>query len=299
MTFAKQSNTAGGLAKLYVLRLADYQGIKYMPAYNSFVLNDVSSALEEIYLTQDTISYSVTRKSNAYQVKISGTYPGSSDNIEELEGTPFILVGLTHNKEYLLFGDANNYFVYDYNQDGGANFEDLAQTSFELTRSMMLKPRLIYNPFIEQAEEVVTVDYSIILNGDDQWADMGEGYYIRTYASDITSNLTQFYLNQVSNNGTVKVSFEMKQNFSSGNFAPVLPTPCTYFASNAIVTYVSSYDITYSEQIVNEWITVELEVSAKDGEDFDTVIIYTKHADATALSGETIEFRNIVVELVD
>ncbi len=299
MTFAKQSNTAGGLAKLYVLRLADYQGLKYMPAYNGFVLNDVSSYLEEIYLTQDTISYSVTRKSNAYQIKVSGTYPGSSDSIEELEGTPFILVGLTHNKEYLLFGDANNYFIYNYNQNGGTNFEDLAQTTFELTRSMMLKPRHIYNPFAELAEEVVNVDFSIVLNGDDQWVDMGGGYYIRTYAMDISANLTQFYLNEVSNNGTVKVSFEMKQNFSNGNFAAVFPVPCTYIASNAIVSYISSYDITYSAEMANEWVTVELEVSAKEGEDFDSVIIYTKHTDATALSGETIEFRNIEVELVD
>lgn len=157
MSFLKSNNTAGGLAKLFILRLAHYQGVRWVAEYGTYFLNDVSSYLEPLYFTQDTGNYQVKYKNGAYEVSINTNYPGYSQSFEELECTPFLLLGLTHNNEYLLFGDANNYFIYDHNQDSGSDFSDLASTKFELKRNMMLKPRLIIDPFSFELSDPVNV----------------------------------------------------------------------------------------------------------------------------------------------
>ncbi|TLX73716.1 hypothetical protein E9993_14760 [Labilibacter sediminis] len=291
MSFLKSNNTAGGLAKLFLLRLAHYKGIKWVAEYGAFALNDVSSYLEPLYFTQDTGSYQVKYKKGIYEVGIKAKYPGYSQSFEELEGTPFVLVGLTHNKEYLLFGDANNYFIYDHNQESGSDFSDLSHIKFELRRNMMMKPRFIRDPFVlNTALEVLP--YDLYLYGSDNWQDLGDGYYILTsggYSGNVYQQL--FRLGPCNFNERAFITFEMKQNFSSNLFARVYSFATTIDGSN----HIARYEVEYSEFEANKWITVNVEVWSETPP-FNGVWVYLNHNDAPVLAGETIEIRNIVLK---
>ncbi len=296
MSFQKSDNTAGGLAKLYVLRLINFQGIKWSNDYQSYLLiGDAYNYLEQLYFTQDTGSFKVQRKKGTYHISVAATFPGSSVSFEELESNPFLLVGLTHNNEYLIFGDANNYFIYDHDQDSGSDFSDLNQTAFNLKRQMMLKPKLIREPFIVKNDQLVVPFEVSCPNVNFQ--DLGSGNYELTVAYNSEQinggniNTVLFVVGPSNFKEKAFVTFEVKQNFASNLFARVW----AYASTIGVKNHLADYSVEYSSAIANEWVTVNLEVWSETPP-FNGVYVLINHADAPVLTDETIEIRNIVVK---
>jgi len=151
MSFAKSSDTVGGLAKLWILPLQEFKGVVFQPGSGLYRLKEAGSSLDPFYFTPDTGGYKVEWKKGAYHITITAKVPGNSVGLDQsllkLELSPFLVVGLNYNGQTLLFGDALNYFIYDRNQDTGSDFSDLSHYVFELTRQMMIRPRFLLNPF--------------------------------------------------------------------------------------------------------------------------------------------------------
>jgi hypothetical protein len=151
MSSSKSINTAGGLAKLWFLPLQHYKGLGYNWAKGMAAIVANAELLQPIYFTPDTGGYEVTWKKGAYQLKLKAKLPGNETamdaTLSRLEVEPFLLVALNHNGQYLLFGDYDNYFLYERDQDTGEDFIDLSHFKIDITRQLMTPPRLIVSPF--------------------------------------------------------------------------------------------------------------------------------------------------------
>ncbi len=300
MSFQKSDNTAGGLAKLFLLRLNHFQGVKWSNDFQSYILvGDTYNYLEQIYFTQDTGSYAVQRKKGAYNITIKASYPGSSNAFEELEGTPFLLVGLTHNKQYLLFGDANNYFIYDHNEDSGSDFSELHHTAFKLKRQMMFKPRLIRDPFVV---DVIPQEVQFeVFNNSVNFSEESEGQYRLNipYYINPSSNIhvTLFKVGPSNFQNKSTITFEVRQNFASGNFAPVAGFAKTIDANTLsdLKNHISRYNVSYSAQAANQWVTVTLEVWS-DTPPYNAMEVFISTRNVGVAVNEYVQIRNIQVK---
>ena len=161
MSLQKTDKTSGGLVKIWILRLRNFKGLHFNTVSSRYNLGDVRAYLEEIYFTIDTGGYSVKERYPGYEIKINAVIPGTDITIDaylrELQNDPFLIVALNSNKQYLFFGDHDNFFTWFHDQDIGKDPAERSQYNFDVSANMFSPPRFIDNPFVVFSPSVSNV----------------------------------------------------------------------------------------------------------------------------------------------
>ncbi len=212
MSLQKTSKTAGGLAKIWILRLRNFKGYHFNPITKRYNLGDVRSFLEELYFTPDTAGYTVKQKYPAYNIKVNAIIPGTDITIDaylrEFENEPFIIVALNSNRQYLLFGDAYDFFIYLHDQDSGSDLSDRSQYQFSVSATMMVTPRFIDDPFIIISPSVSDVFISGVIKENETVT----GMYTYTDPLNIVegASVFRFYISDDEQDTNVEIVSQLK-----------------------------------------------------------------------------------------
>lgn len=211
MNFQK-SNFSGGIARMWILPLQYYQGKKFNHSSGLFFALGIKGVLKEIPFSIDKASYSVTKKNSAYNVKISCFIPGISilniDSAFNLEATPFLIIVEDYNKNFILFGDYDNFFLYDPDFSSNEDYSYPAGINFSISRTMLNMPCLIEDP----SSNSKPVASNVTISGDGSVGETLTGqYFFSDDDGDSEENsILKWYLSD-DENGTNKVQIATGQ----------------------------------------------------------------------------------------
>ncbi|MGQ1890633.1 hypothetical protein ACT29H_09345 [Thermophagus sp. OGC60D27] len=249
MNFQK-SKFAGGIARLWILPLQYYNGVKFNATSGLYYPLGIKGKLTDVPFSIDSCSYSIKKKGSAYDVNISCFIPGISFyNLQasiDLESTPFLIIVRDYNNNFMLFGDYDNFFLYNPDLESNEDYSEPAGINFSFSRTMLNMPLLIEDPFVNNKP----VASNVIISGSGSVGETLTGqYFYHDDDGDSEGNSMLKWYQSDDENGTNKVLISTGQTLvlsenNKGKFIQfsVIPHDGTSFGNEAYSEYLEIVD---------------------------------------------------------
>jgi uncharacterized protein (TIGR02145 family) len=158
MNFLRSNAYSGGIAKIYFLPLSLFNGVTYSPELG-YVSPSVFVNAVELPFNIDSGRFSFQMSKNVWQVSVNALVRGINQNIfvflNQWAYMPFLIVIQDYNKNTILLGNEDNFFLYDPSFNSNADFSETSGFPFAISKLITARPVFISNSVVNNNEEEI------------------------------------------------------------------------------------------------------------------------------------------------